>query len=60
LTHALTLSVLRDTLAISRLDASTPIPPWADNFFSITRTRDELSIVCPERSVPAGIQCERG
>jgi uncharacterized protein len=60
MTHALTLSVLPDTLAISRLDALTPMPDWASNFFSVTRTRDEVSIVCPERDVPAGIQSERG
>ena len=59
MTHALTLSVLPDTLAVCRLDASAPIPDWAANFFSITRTQDELSIVCPQQDVPAGIQCER-
>ena len=59
MTHTLTLSISPDTLAICRLDASAPIPGWAGNFFSITRTRDELSIVCPQRDVPAGIQCER-
>ena len=57
--HALTLSVLPNTLAICRLGASAPIPNWAANFFSVTRTDDELSIVCPQRDVPTGIQCER-
>ena len=59
MTDSLTLIVLSDVFAICRLDASASIPDWADNFFSITRTRDELSIVCPPRNVPAGIQCER-
>ena len=59
MTGSLTLSVLPDTLAVCRLDASAPIPGWASSFFSITRTRDELSIVCPQRNVPAEIQCER-
>jgi hypothetical protein len=59
MTVSLTLFVLPVSFTICRLDASAPIPDWADNFFSITRTRDELSIVCPSRNVPAGIQCER-
>jgi len=56
----LTLSVLPDTFAICRLDARAPIPAWArGDFLSITRTRDELSIVCAQSNVPDGIQCER-
>src|SRR4051794_25933626 len=27
--------------------------------FSITRTTDELSVVCPQSLVPDGVQCER-
>ncbi len=59
--HALTLSTLPDTLAICRLDPAAPIPSWVTtrDFVSITRTRDELSIVCAQRDVPAGVQCER-
>jgi hypothetical protein len=30
------------------------------NFFSITRTADELSVVCPQAVVPEGVECERG
>ena len=59
MTHVLTLSILPDTYAICRLNAPAPIPDWARDFFSITRTRDELSIVCVQRDVPAGIRCER-
>ena len=59
MTHTLTLPVLPVTLAVCRLYASAQIPDWAGNLFSITRTHDELSIVCPQRDVPAGIQCER-
>jgi hypothetical protein len=38
------------------------IPTWAASgpFVSITRTADELSIVCPEAAVPAGTQADRG
>ena len=53
------LSVLPETFAICRLAPATPIPKWALDSFSITRTRDELSIVCAQRDVPAGIRCER-
>jgi hypothetical protein len=45
-----TLSVLSPTFAICRLDAKDPIPVWAltGSFFTITRTDEELSIVCEE------------
>lgn len=58
----LTLSCLSDVLTICRLEADAPIPSWADggDFTSITRTVDELSIVCSPRDVPAGIRCEKG
>lgn len=58
----LTLSVLPLSLAVSRLDASLPIPAWAagGEFFSITRTDEELSIVCPEAQVPSEVKSERG
>ena len=49
-------------LAVCRLDSQAAVPDWAlgDNFFSITRTIDELSIVCSEAGVPEGVLCERG
>jgi hypothetical protein len=58
----LTLTMLRDAYAVSRLDAAVPIPPWATEgeFVCVARSSDELSIVCPELNVPAGITCERG
>src|SRR5437773_10113894 len=58
----LTLAVLPDRYAICRLDPKTPVPEWAigDDFVSISRTRDELSIVCPERNLPQEASCSRG
>jgi hypothetical protein len=58
----LTLLVLGDTFAVCRLGAAAPVPAWsaAGDFLSITRTAEELSVVCPERAVPEGAQCERG
>ena len=59
---SLRLSVLEERLAVCRLDPGSEIPAWAtaSSFFSLTRTADELSIVCPEHDVPAGVTCERG
>ena len=58
----LTLTVLPGRYAISKLDSKTEVPLWAHEgqFVSITRTSAELSIVCPEDSVPAGITCAPG
>lgn len=57
---ALTLAILPDTFAVCRLAADAPIPAWArGDFISITRTRDELSIVCPQNDVPRDLKCER-
>jgi hypothetical protein len=57
----LTLSVLPETLAICRLEREARIPEWATgDFVSITRTRDELSIVCDERHAPPGVKADRG
>jgi hypothetical protein len=59
---SLRLCVLEDLLAVCRLGARAEIPPWATEapFFCVTRTPDELSVVCPEECVPAGITCEPG
>ena len=51
----------QDTLfAVARLDAHAAIPRWATEFFAVTRTSDELSIVCPEPFVPPDVIAERG
>src|SRR5260370_17911510 len=58
----LSLTLLPDALAICRLDAQAPLPQWAiaAPWWSITRTPDELSVVCAESCVPAGISASRG
>jgi len=60
--HHLSLIVLPELVAVCRLSPSIPIPAWASTgqFFSITRTADELSIVCFQDTVPDGVDCERG
>ena len=58
----LTLTLFPGQYAIARLDAKADVPEWSANgqFVSISRTPDELSIVCLEANVPAGVTCERG
>ncbi len=47
--------------AVCKLPNHVPIPPWAmrGDLFSITRTADELSIVCRQEVVPEGVVCEQ-
>lgn len=49
-------------MAIARLPPSTTAPAWASGgvFSSITRTAEELSVICEERLVPKDVQAERG
>ena len=58
----LTLSILPEKLGICHLDKNSPIPSWAieeNKFSSISKTRDELSIVCPQDKIPGGVLVER-
>jgi len=56
----LVLTTIPETLTICRLQPNGPLPAWAmaDPFWSITRTRDELSIVVAKESVPADVRAE--
>lgn len=58
----LKLIILAERLAVCRLDAKAPIPEWAtgESFLSISRTRDELSVICEDHFVPAGAKASRG
>jgi hypothetical protein len=55
--HALKFRQLRGLYAIARLAGDASIPDWATkgDFTSITRTADELSIVCPADNLPPEI-----
>ena len=57
-----TLEVLPGRLAVCRLEESAPLPAWATHgsFWSVTRSAAELSVVCPEDSVPADAPREAG
>jgi hypothetical protein len=56
------LSALEGRFAICRLSPRSSLPDWAlnDTLFSITRTPEELSVVCPEELVPASEWSETG
>lgn len=58
----LLLSLLADVYAICRLDPGAEMPVWSleGELSSITRTGDELSIVCAQRYVPADVRHEGG
>jgi hypothetical protein len=52
--NPLVLSVVREKFGVSRFDAFREIPASVleSSFFSITRTADELSIICPVKNIP--------
>ena len=59
----LSLSILAQHFAICRLGKNAQIPAWvseSSGFLSITRTEEELSIVCEEDAVPSDVKAEKG
>ena len=56
-----TLSILSEILGICHLAKNSPIPDWVKEggFVSITRTADELSIVCSQERIPGGVLFEK-
>ena len=62
---ALELRVLPGLLAIARLEPDAPVPGWAApgpgaELYAVVRTAAELSLVCGDDAVPAGVTAERG
>lgn len=57
----LTLRLLKDKYGVCRLNKDDKIPSLAlkGEFFSITKTDDELSIVCLEENIQGNIKCEK-
>ena len=51
------LRLLAGRYAVCQLAADAEVPPA---FFSVTRTADELSVVCAEEQAPEGARCESG
>jgi hypothetical protein len=62
LDQLLTLSLMEGTFAVCRLGPEAGLPAWAlsSPFRSITRTPDELSIVCRQADVPQATRHEGG
>jgi hypothetical protein len=54
--------VLDGEFAVARLEPSAPIPPWAGqgSVWSVTRTPEELSVVCAAGAVPSEVPSEHG
>jgi hypothetical protein len=57
----LSLSILPERFAVCRLSPDDDVPPWgrSPEFYSITRSREELSVVCLAKDVPGHIQADR-
>lgn len=57
----LTMKLLEERYGVCRLESSEPVPSWAGGggFLSVTRTEDELSVVCAQSAIPEGVKCEK-
>lgn len=57
----LTMRLLKEKYGVCRLKNNEAIPEWGKkgDFYSITKTPDELSIVCLQEGIPDGINCEK-
>ena len=55
------LTLLPYKLAVCRLEPSAEMPRWLNQteFYTLTKTRDELSIVCSDHLAPDTIIAER-
>jgi uncharacterized protein len=62
MTARVKLRVLDGAYGVARLQASEAIPAWADGggFVNISRTDDELSIVCREERIPRDVRSDTG
>ncbi len=60
--HQLRLSLLPQKFSVCRLPADSSIPQRAMRgaVFSITRTDDELSVVCESKHAPVSVKSEEG
>ena len=58
----LSLKILPDRMAVCRFEPMAALPDWFDEagFYSITRTQEELTLVCREALVIPGTNCESG
>jgi len=55
------IEIVPGRYAVCRLAADASVPAWAHGeFVSITRTSEELSVICAESGVPDEVRAERG
>jgi hypothetical protein len=62
------LALLEGEFGVARLGARDPVPAWAavadsaaqGGISSVTRTGEELSVVCAAQAIPAGVKAELG
>lgn len=61
---ALRLTLMPGRLGVARLPADDTLPGWLDwsagPLVSVSKTADELSIVCAEAQIPPSVTAERG
>ena len=59
--NSIGLVLIDEKFGICRLKATEKIPEWviSSSIFSITRTREELSVICPLNIIPENIKCEK-
>lgn len=57
----LTLRLLEGNYSVCRLTLGGEFPKWAlgSDFYSITKTSEELSVVCAQQDIPEDVLCER-
>ncbi len=60
--RSLELTLLRERFAVCRLAPDATTPSWAagGNFYSVTRTAEELSVVVEESRLPTGVTSQPG
>lgn len=58
----LTFIILSGEYALCRLEPEDVIPEWAitSSFYTISKTADELSVVCEAALVPSTIKADKG
>jgi uncharacterized protein len=60
----LVLRLLDGELSIARLPHKVAVPDWlsfsSGPLVSVTRTEDELSVICPSSAIPYGVASEAG
>ncbi|MFZ1976531.1 MAG: ACT domain-containing protein [Bacteroidota bacterium] len=61
MTHILELRTIPGQFGICKLQPGESIPLWAmsGNFWSVTRTENEVSVVCPQEQIPRDVEVER-